>query len=98
MDAQGVRWAVDLGPQEYNSLESKGIALWDNRANGQRWKVFRYNNFAHNVFSINDEMFNTEGRGELISCSDILRNVREAIFDLTAFCIIRLIRRKGMLC
>lgn len=83
MDAQGVRWAVDLGPQEYNSLESKGIALWDNRANGQRWKVFRYNNFAHNVFSINDEMFNTEGRGELISCSDTPER-KEAIFDLTA--------------
>lgn len=83
MDAQGVRWAVDLGPQEYNSLESKGIALWDNSAHSQRWSVFRYNNFAHNVFSIDDEMFHTEGRGELISCRDTLER-KEAIFDLTA--------------
>lgn len=82
MDAFGVRWAVDLGPQDYNSLESKGITLWDNSAHSQRWSVFRYNNFAHNVFSINDEAFNTEGRGQLLNFSDT-QACKEATFDLT---------------
>lgn len=82
MDAQDVRWAIDLGPQEYNTLELKGIGLWDNTQNSQRWKVYRYNNFAHNVFSINDELFNVEGRAELVDFKEH-PNHKEATFDLT---------------
>ncbi|MCH7885232.1 MAG: heparinase II/III family protein, partial [Planctomycetes bacterium] len=28
MDANGVRWAIDLGAHNYHSLESKGINIW----------------------------------------------------------------------
>lgn len=83
MDALGVRWAVDLGPQDYNSLESKGIDLWDNSAHGQRWRVYRYTNLAHNVFSINNELFRTEGRGNLLRYTDSA-NHKEAAFELTS--------------
>ncbi|KAI9437845.1 chondroitin AC/alginate lyase, partial [Russula earlei] len=41
MDADGVRWGADPGMQEYESLESKGIKLWSNGQNEERWKVFR---------------------------------------------------------
>lgn len=83
MDALGVRWAVDLGPQDYNSLESKGIDLWDNSPRSKRWSVYRYNNFAHNVFSINNELFRTEGKGDLIDYFDA-PNHKEAAFELTS--------------
>jgi len=29
MEADGVRWAMDFGSQDYNSLESKGVDLWN---------------------------------------------------------------------
>lgn len=83
MDALGVRWAVDLGPQDYNSLESKDIDLWDNGPGSKRWSVYRYNNLAHNVFSIDNELFPTEGRGILVSYIDST-NHKEATFDLTS--------------
>ncbi len=40
MEADGVRWAMDFGAQEYESLESKNIGLWDNKQEGQRWQIF----------------------------------------------------------
>lgn len=52
MDSDGVRWALDLGAQSYESLESKGIRLWDRRQGSQRWNVFRLNNLAHNTLVV----------------------------------------------
>lgn len=70
MDVMGVRWAMDFGPQSYNTIESKGINLWDNSQEGQRWSVFRYNNFAHNVISVDNKLFDVKGRAEIEKWSD----------------------------
>ena len=39
MDADGVRWADDLGMQDYESLESKGVKLWGKTQDAERWKI-----------------------------------------------------------
>ena len=52
-EKNGVRWAIDLGMQNYFSLESKGVDLWNQSQEGQRWEVFRLNNMAHNTLTIN---------------------------------------------
>lgn len=52
-EKNGVRWAMDLGLQNYFSLESKGVDLWNQSQEGQRWEVFRLNNRAHNTLTIN---------------------------------------------
>ena len=56
MEADGVRWAMDFGMQNYESLESKGVDLWNRAQDSQRWQVFRYNNFVHNTLTVNNEM------------------------------------------
>lgn len=53
MEADGIRWAMDFGAQDYHSLESKGIDLWNMKQESPRWDVFRYNNMAHNTLTIN---------------------------------------------
>jgi hypothetical protein len=52
MDADGVRWADDLGMQDYNSLETKGVALWSRGQDAARWDVFRLSAGAHNVLTV----------------------------------------------
>ena len=61
MDALGERWAMDFGMQDYNSLESKGVDLWNRAQDSQRWQVFRLNNFAHNVISFDSQLTNAKG-------------------------------------
>lgn len=54
-ERKGIRWAIDLGMQNYLSLESRGINLWDQSQEGQRWGVFRLGNMAHNTLTINNK-------------------------------------------
>lgn len=54
-ERNGIRWAMDLGMQNYHSLESKGVNLWNQSQDGQRWDVFRLGNMAHNTLTINNE-------------------------------------------
>ena len=61
LDADGVRWAIDLGMQEYYSLESKNIDLWNSAQNGGRWTVFRLNNFSHNTLTIGNQLHRAKG-------------------------------------
>lgn len=61
MEADGVRWAMDFGPQAYETLEMKGVDLWHYQQNAQRWQVFRYNNFVHNTLTVNNNLQNASG-------------------------------------
>ena len=83
IDAQGVRWAIDLGPQDYGSLEKHGLSIWDNTQNSDRWTIFRYNNLAHNVFSINDKLFNVKGCAEIKSQKNTPK-LKETMIDLSS--------------
>jgi hypothetical protein len=54
LDADGVRWSLDLGAQDYNALEQRGIVLWDARQGSQRWSIFRYHNRGHSTLLVDD--------------------------------------------
>ncbi len=70
MEANGVRWAIDFGMQEYNSLESKGIDLWNRSQDSQRWEVFRYKNSSHNTLTINNKKQLVAGNATVEKISD----------------------------
>jgi hypothetical protein len=53
MDAMDIRWAYDFGMNDYNTLETNGVDLWNMNQTSERWDVFRYNNMAHNTLTIN---------------------------------------------
>ena len=69
MDTDGVRWAMDFGPQDYNSLEQRGVDLWNMSQNSQRWEVYRYNNFAHNTLTVNGKLHQVKGKAIIDSYS-----------------------------
>ncbi|MCY7352697.1 MAG: heparinase II/III family protein [Cytophagaceae bacterium] len=70
MEADGVRWAMDFGMQEYESLESKGVQLFGRTQDAQRWEVFRYSNRVHNTLTVNDELQKVDGNAPLTGSSD----------------------------
>ncbi len=65
MEAEGVRWAMDFGYQDYESLESRHIDLWEDKQDGQRWKIFRYNNFAHSTLTVNNQLQQVKGQAPI---------------------------------
>ncbi|MFA6288656.1 MAG: heparinase II/III family protein [Opitutaceae bacterium] len=69
LEADGVRWAVDPGMQDYNSLESKGVKLWAREQDGERWKIFRLGPDSHNILRFDGAFPKVDGRGELVRFS-----------------------------
>ncbi len=79
----GVRWAVDLGSQDYHSLESKGIGIWKKGQNSERWQVYRLSNFSHNTLTINNKIHQYDGMVTMPKVYDKKR-YRGAEFDLSS--------------
>lgn len=82
-EASGVRWAQDLGMQEYYSLEKENVDLWNGKQEGQRWDVFRYNNFVHNTLTVNGEKHRVEGMVPIVE-TYTQDNRLGALLDLTS--------------
>jgi hypothetical protein len=61
LDADGVRWASDLGAQSYYTIESKGWALFNMKQDSDRWRVYRLNNFSHNTLTLGGKLHNMAG-------------------------------------
>ena len=83
MEADGVRWASDFGMQDYNSLETKGVDLWNRSQNSQRWEVFRYNNFVHNTLTVNEQLHRVNGMAGIDSHSST-PDFMNAVSDISA--------------
>lgn len=83
MDADGERWAMDFGMQNYESLESKGVKLWGRAQNSERWDVFRLNNFTHNTLTIDSQLQVVEGHASIIN-ENKDPNFMQVTFDLSS--------------
>lgn len=80
MESGKVRWAEDLGAQSYQTLESKGVDLWNSRQDSQRWQVFRLGPESHNIPRLNGQPQNVTGRATVLKSSV---ESRFMILDLT---------------
>lgn len=80
LEADGVRWARDLGAQNYHSIESAGWNLWDRSQGGDRWKVYRLNNFSHNTLTIDGQLHRVRGDARIIRFD---AEARQATVDLS---------------
>jgi len=70
LDADGVRWALDLGAEGYHGIESRGMNLWDRSQDSDRWTIFRQRNEAHNTLVIEGQLQRAAAAGEMIRFSD----------------------------
>lgn len=82
-EVDGVRWARDLGMQDYESLESKDVKLWDMHQDSQRWTVFRLNNHSHNTLTLDGRLHQVAGVASIAGFSADPADTR-AVVDLTS--------------
>jgi hypothetical protein len=81
-ELDGIRWAIDLGAQDYASLEAKHIDLWNRAQDSQRWQVYRLNNQSHNTLTIGGRTHRVAGRAVITHFSSDDTNAY-AIVDLS---------------
>ncbi len=82
MEADGVRWAMDFGMQDYESLESKGVQVFGRTQDAQRWNIFRYDNLVHNTITVNNERQRVDGYATITSSSSN-PSFMNAVTDMT---------------
>lgn len=64
-ESGGVRWALDLGLQDYESLERHGLNIFGRGQDAVRWTIFRMNNHSHNTLTIGGELHRADGLATL---------------------------------
>ena len=63
IDADGERWAVDLGPDDYDLP-----GYWDGvRVTSSRWRYFRLNNLSHNTLFPGDTLHSPDADGPIVA-------------------------------
>jgi hypothetical protein len=70
LDADGVRWAHDLGAEGYHGIESRGMNLWNRGQDSDRWKIFRQSNAGHNTLQIDGQLQRAAAHGHIVAFSE----------------------------
>ena len=70
LDSDGVRWAIDLEPEEYHAIEARGMNLWVRAQGSDRWKILRLNNRGHNTLVIDDQLQTSAGNAPIVAFSE----------------------------
>jgi hypothetical protein len=82
LDANGERWSLDLGAEDYNKLEQLGIGLWSGKQGGERWKIFRYHNRSHSTLLVNDAEQLVSSKAPILNFSPDPKNMGATV-DMT---------------
>lgn len=82
MEADGIRWAADLGSQNYESLESRGMNIFGRTQDAVRWTIFRLNNYSHSTLTFNNELQKVTGYAKIDKYSDD-ESFMHAVSDIT---------------
>ncbi len=78
LDALGVRWARDLGSDDYNLP-----GYWDKKKGGERWKYVRLNSTSHSIPTINGQDQDAEAVAKVLDFASQTDGAHVA-FDLTS--------------
>lgn len=78
LDAGGVRWAHDLGPDDYNLP-----GYFAGGPGGARWRYFRLNNLSHNTLTIGGRLQNVKAVAKVTHFASTPPRA-ETVIDLSA--------------
>lgn len=82
-ELNGVRWSVDPGNQDYNTLEQlMGGSLWNSAQDSPRWSLLTKHSSGHSTLAVNGEMHRVDAHAALIR-SESRGEHPEFAFDLT---------------
>lgn len=65
LEADGVRWALDLGTESYNKMREAKLDLWNYSQTSNRWTTFRAGPEGHNILRFNGERQLISGNGQV---------------------------------
>ncbi len=83
LEANGVRWAVDLGTESYDKMRAANLDLWNYSQESSRWTAFRVGPEAHNIIRFGGSHQDVSGKAEIRILPDE-NGARGNVVDLSA--------------
>jgi hypothetical protein len=65
LEADGVRWAVDLGTESYDKMRAARLDLWNYSQDSSRWTTFRVGPEGHNILRFDGARQDVTGKAEI---------------------------------
>lgn len=65
LEADGVRWAIDLGTESYDNMRAAKLDLWDYSQNSTRWTTFRVGPEGHNILRFDQARQQVDGNAQI---------------------------------
>ncbi|GAB2594631.1 heparinase II/III domain-containing protein [Spirosoma areae] len=62
LEADGIRWAIDLGTENYNTMRAAKLDLWNYSQTSSRWTTFRVGPEGHNILRFDGERQQVDGK------------------------------------
>ena len=65
LEAEGIRWALDLGTESYNKMRAAKLDLWNYSQHSNRWSTFRCGPEGHNILRFDTARQDISGFGTI---------------------------------
>ena len=82
LEADGVRWALDLGAESYDKMRAAKLTLWSYAQDSSRWNTFRVGPEGHNILRFDGARQRVEGQAAICALPDENGSVGNLV-DLT---------------
>lgn len=69
-EADGVRWAQEIGWNNYDNFLSRGMKLWNTEQDSDRWKIFCIGPFSHNILLIDGQLQAAKHKAHILECTE----------------------------
>lgn len=83
LEADGVRWALDLGTESYDKMRAAKLDLWSYAQNSTRWTTFRVGPEGHNILRFNGSLQDITGKGDITTLPTKKKTMGNSL-DLTS--------------
>ncbi len=70
LEADGIRWALDMGGESYDKMRAAKLDLWNYTQNSDRWTTFRPGPEGHNILRFNNARQDISGKADIIQIPD----------------------------
>jgi hypothetical protein len=70
LEANGVRWALDLGGESYDKMRAAKLDLWNYSQSSDRWTTFRPGPESHNILRFNNARQDVSGTATISKLED----------------------------
>ncbi|MBC8009650.1 MAG: heparinase II/III family protein, partial [Burkholderiales bacterium] len=84
LEADGVRWALDLGTESYGKMRAAKLDLWNYTQDSNRWTTFRVGPEGHNILRFDDARQTVAGHAPIRALPDAPDGTVGDVVDLSS--------------